>query len=134
MTSKSRWQYRQSGAVPVLDGKVILVTTRNSGRWIIPKGIVERDMTPHDSAAKEAFEEAGVLGSVTDEELGRYRYSKWGGTCIVRVYPLYVEELLAEWEDMHVRKRRVVTPREALEMVSHRQLARILAAFFKRLD
>lgn len=91
-------------------------------------------MTPHDSAAKEAFEEAGVLGSVTDEELGRYRYSKWGGTCIVRVYPLYVEELLAEWEDMHVRKRRVVTPREALEMVSHRQLARILAAFFKRLD
>ncbi len=131
MSSKPGWVFNQSGVVPVYRGKVILVTARNSKRWIIPKGVVEKDMSPHDSAAKEAFEEAGVVGSVRKKELGRYRYPKWGGTCTVRVYPFYVETVLDRWEEMHMRKRKIVSPGEAVQMVDHQELADIVLAFFE---
>ena len=131
MSSNPCKYFQQSGAVPVLDGKVVLVTTRNSGRWIVPKGFVEPDMTPHESAAKEALEEAGVVGSVGDEELGSYSYAKWGGICIVQVYPLVVEKVLGEWEDMHVRKRTIVAPADAVDMIRNKELARIVFSFFR---
>lgn len=130
MYTKPVWFYNQSGVVPVLEGRVVLVTARKSKRWIIPKGIVEKDMSPEDSAAKEAYEEAGVIGAVGKKELGCYSYPKWGGICTVRVYPLYVEKLLDEWEEMHIRRRRVVSVREAVEMVDHDELAGIILAFF----
>ena len=130
MSSKPGWFYNQSGVVPALEGRVVLVTARKSRRWIIPKGIVEKDMSPHDSAAKEAYEEAGVVGSVGKKELGRYSYPKWGGTCVVRVYPFYVEKLLDHWEEMHNRERRVVSVSEAVEMVDHDELAEIIRSFF----
>ena len=131
MSSKPGWFYNQSGVVPVLEGRVVLVTARKSKRWIIPKGIVEKDMAPHDSAAKEAYEEAGVIGSVGKKELGRFSYPKWGGICTVRVYPFHVEKLLDKWEEMHIRKRRVVSVSEAVRMVDHQELAGILLGFFE---
>lgn len=131
MSSKPEWFFNQSGAVPVLKDRIVLVTARNSKRWIIPKGIVEKDMSPHDSAAKEAFEEAGVVGSVRKKELGRYNYPKWGGTCTVRVYPLYVEKVLDKWEEMDMRKRKIVSLDEAVQMVDHQELAGILLGFFE---
>lgn len=134
MSSKPEWFFNQSGVVPVLQDKVVLITARKSKRWIIPKGIVEKDMSPHDSAAKEAFEEAGVVGSVRKKELGRYRYPKWGGMCTVRVYPFYVEKLLDKWEEMHMRKRRIVSLGEAVEMVDHDELAGILIDFFESMN
>ncbi len=130
MSSKPGWFYVQSGVLPVLHGKIVLVTARKSKRWIIPKGIVEKDMSPYDSAAKEAYEEAGVVGRVRKKELGRYSYPKWDGICTVRVYPLYVEQLLGKWEEMHIRKRSIVTAREAVDMVDHDELAAIILAFF----
>ena len=133
MSSKPGWFYNQSGVVPVLNGRIVLVTARKSRRWIIPKGIVEKGMSPYDSAAKEAFEEAGVVGSVRKKELGRYTYPKWGGTCTVRVYPFYVDKLLGSWEEMHIRRRKVVSVKEALEMLDHNELAEIIRAFLGRL-
>jgi 8-oxo-dGTP pyrophosphatase MutT (NUDIX family) len=61
--------YRQSGAVPfrVRDGtiEVLLITSLTSGRWIIPKGIIEPQLSSAASAAQEAFEEAGVRGELS---------------------------------------------------------------------
>ena len=80
--------YEQSGVVPYrwLEGRleVLLITSLRRGRWIIPKGIVEPDMTPAESAAMEAFEEAGVKGRVGTEPIGEYTVNKWGGVCGVR--------------------------------------------------
>ena len=133
-SAKPGWFYTQSGVVPVHDGRIVLVTARKSKRWIIPKGIVEKDMSPHDSAAKEAYEEAGVVGTVGKKELGRYSYPKWEGTCTVRVYPLYVEKLLDKWEEMHMRERRIVSVSEAVQMVDHDELADILIGFFESMN
>ncbi|ACF11113.1 NUDIX hydrolase [Chlorobaculum parvum NCIB 8327] len=120
----------QSGVLPIAGDMVVLITTRSSGRWIIPKGYVEKGMTPHESAAKEAWEEAGIVGKVEPEPIGTYSYRRPSGMFAVKVYPLEVESLLERWEEMHVRERRVVTPAEAIDMVCNKELAQILSSFF----
>jgi 8-oxo-dGTP pyrophosphatase MutT (NUDIX family) len=122
---------RQSGVIPVVDNRVVLITARKSDRWIIPKGYVEKGLSLADSAAKEAYEEAGLLGSVHCQSVGEYRYRKFGKLYAVHVFPLIVETMLDEWDEMHVRRRIVATPAEAVELLDHDELKRIIADFFK---
>ena len=116
--------------IPVLDDRLVLITSRKSDRWIIPKGYVEKGLTPAESAAKEAYEEAGLIGVVHHKEAGNYRYSKFGKLFSVQVYPLFIETMLDEWDEMHDRQRKLVTPSEALEMLRHEELKQIVADFF----
>jgi phosphohistidine phosphatase len=105
-----KWFYAQSAVIPyrrVGDSlEVLLITSRRGKRWTLPKGVIEPSMTPAASAAKEAFEEAGVLGDVGRVCLGAFEYAKWGGTCHVEVYPLDVREVLDTWPEAHQRQRR----------------------------
>ncbi|MBE0617967.1 MAG: NUDIX hydrolase [Proteobacteria bacterium] len=114
------WFYRQSGVISVRreDGRteVLLVTSRKGKRWVIPKGVVEPGLTPAASAAKEAWEEAGVRGTLRPEPLGTYRYWKWGGRCTVEVFLLEVESVAESWPEEH-RTRRWSSPAEAAEAV-----------------
>jgi 8-oxo-dGTP pyrophosphatase MutT (NUDIX family) len=108
----------------------VLITSRRSGNWIIPKGYVEKGLTPAESAAKEAYEEAGLIGRVHPELAGRYRYRKYGKIFSVMVYPLFIETVLDEWDEMQSRKRAFVSPADALEMVCEENLRRIIADYF----
>lgn len=57
-----------------------MITSRNKGKWIIPKGVIEPCMTPQGSALQEAFEEAGVDGDVDEIPIGKFEVEKkWGG-------------------------------------------------------
>jgi len=114
----------------VLEDRLVLITARKSDRWIIPKGYVERGLSPADSAAKEAYEEAGLIGSVGQKHIGQYRYRKFGKQFSVKVFPFFIETMLEEWEEMHLRRRRVVTPQEAFEMLCHDELKAVLSGFF----
>jgi 8-oxo-dGTP pyrophosphatase MutT (NUDIX family) len=127
--------YNQSGVIPyrlnkqeVSGGKleVLLVTTRKRKRWVIPKGIIEPSMTPQDSAAKEAFEEAGITGCVSDTSLGAYTYSKWGGTCRVEVFPLEVTTVLNEWPESDIRDRQWMSVEEGASRVKEDLLKDLL--------
>ena len=120
----------QSGVLPIAGDMVVLITARGSGRWIIPKGYIEKGMTPAESAAKEAWEEAGIIGKVLPEEIGAYSFRRPSGIFSVRVYPLEVESLLDEWEEMHVRQRRLVTPAEAIELICHQELRMLVTDYF----
>jgi 8-oxo-dGTP pyrophosphatase MutT (NUDIX family) len=106
---KPEYWYRQSAVIPYYyeNGSlnVVLVTSRKKKKWIIPKGIVERDMTPADSAAKEALEEAGVRGVVAEKAVGSYQREKWGGTCNIEVFPMEVTEILERWQEQGARER-----------------------------
>jgi 8-oxo-dGTP pyrophosphatase MutT (NUDIX family) len=125
----------QSGVLPIAGDMVVLVTSRSSGHWIIPKGYVEKGMTPAESAAKEAWEEAGITGKVQLDEIGTYHYRRSSGIYAVKVFPLEVESLLDQWQEMHVRQRKLVTPAEALELIFHDELRTIVAEYFaSRLD
>jgi 8-oxo-dGTP pyrophosphatase MutT (NUDIX family) len=126
MPPKPDWLYRQSAAIPILDGKLVLVTTRSGKEWTVPKGVIERAMTPWDSAAKEAHEEAGVLGTIETTELGRYTYAKWGGECTVQVYRLAVETLLDVWDEQQTRVRKVVALAEIADLPMHLTLRQLI--------
>ena len=95
--------FHQSAAIPYLTTdngiQIVLVTSSKRTGWIYPKGIVEPNMTPQESAAQEAYEEAGVAGTIGDDLLNTYWYEKWGGDCRVEVFPLEVTEVLEDWDE-----------------------------------
>ena len=121
---------QQSAVIPyrILDGEIeIMVITSSTGkRWVIPKGLVEPDMTPQDSAAKEAWEEAGLIGNVLPTLLGTYEYQKWGRICRVEVFLLQVEIVLESWPEAKKRKREWVSLAKAVKRVEEAELKRIL--------
>ena len=127
--------YEQSAVVPyrLREGKLEILVVSNQGgsRWVLPKGLVEEDLSPGESAAREAYEEAGVMGEVSGAPVGNYTYPKWGGTCEVEVFLLAVETLYATWPETGVRKRRWVKPEEAMEEVDRRVPRKLLKAAFE---
>lgn len=132
MARKPNWMYRQSAVVPYLwqddELHVVLITSARSGRWVIPKGIIEPHLSACESAIKEAEEEAGVVGEPDDTLIAEYTYEKWGGECHVQVFPLLVTKLRSKWEEAHFRDRATVPIAEAVEMVKP-VLCDVLASF-----
>lgn len=122
--------YNQSGVVPFRRGKdgvqILLITSRRRKRWVIPKGIIESDLSPQESAQKEAFEEAGISGKIINKTLGKYTYKKWGGTCTVQVFLLEVEEILEDWPEAFFRTREWISVEEASKRVAEKELKKII--------
>lgn len=129
MQTRPDYYYRQSAAIPFRQKstglEVLLITTRKKRRWIIPKGIIEPDLTAAASAAKEAHEEAGIQGRVLPGTLGTYEYDKWGGTCVVEVYAMVVERVLDRWVEDFRGREWVVLP-EAVQRVREPALKRMI--------
>ena len=123
--------YRTAGAAGV---SVLLVTSRETKRWVVPKGNPVGSGPPHATAAIEAEEEAGVRGAVCPFPLGSYRYRKrrkTGASLMldVDVYPLAVSEELAEWKEAGERTRRWFSLKQAAEMVEEPDLAELIRTF-----
>ena len=127
--------YRQSAVIPYRRGpsglEVLLVTSRNGTRWVLPKGVVEPDLSPAASAAKEALEEAGVRGAIDDEPLGTYQYRKWGGTCTVQVFAMEVEQEEADWPEANTRRRAWLTVDDARRRVDEAALRQMFDRFIE---
>ncbi|MCW9679606.1 NUDIX hydrolase [Dolichospermum planctonicum UHCC 0167] len=130
MTQKTSKVLQQSGVIPyrIIAGKVeiLLITTRKRQGWVIPKGGLCKGMSPHESAAKEAWEEAGVLGRVTTEKLGNYEYRKRGNIYRVNLFLLPVEEVLEDWPEATARERKWLEVNQAAELVKENSLKRII--------
>mgnify|MGYP006283115083 FL=1 len=108
-----------------------MVTSRDTGRWIVPKGWLMDDAKPWQAAEIEALEEAGAKGFVGREDIGEYTYDKRlddGSvlTCRVRVYPMRVEKLKRTWKERGERKRRWFSPEAAARRVQEPELADML--------
>ena len=129
---------RQSGALPysIVEGRVVflLVTSRRTGRWIFPKGSISAGMTPWDSAAKEALEEAGVVGEIATEAVGSYQNSDKGMLVDVDLYPLRVESQLDNWDEMHQRLRHWALLAETKRLLADRGLVRIAERLHRQLS
>ncbi len=123
----------QVGAIcrdPV-SGQVLLITSRDTGRWVIPKGWPMEGRTLAGAAAQEAWEEAGVRGRIADQELGRYHYDKaqeqgFSVPVEVRVFLLSVDSRAANFPEADQRQARWFTPAEASDQVAEAGLKRIL--------
>jgi 8-oxo-dGTP pyrophosphatase MutT (NUDIX family) len=86
--------------------EVCLIRKRESKKWGIPKGMIERGDTPEEAALNEAWEEAGVKGRLLGDAVGTYEYWKWARNFLVAVFVLEVLEEHAEWPEMGIRERR----------------------------
>lgn len=129
---------RQSGALPyaIVDGRVVflLVTSRRTGRWIFPKGSISTGMTAWHSAAKEALEEAGVTGEVSETVIGSYQNSDKGMLVDIDLYPLRVDAQLDSWDEMDQRLRHWALLAETKRLLADRSLARIVEALHRQLS
>jgi len=128
---------RQYGALPYRrldDLGILLVTSRETGRWVLPKGWPMKGKKPQAAAAREALEEAGVVGQIAKRPLGSYPYVKRLADgalvdCVVEVYPLEVQRQLKRWPERRERLTQWFTPLEAARLVHEPELARLIQAF-----
>lgn len=111
--------------------QVLMVTSRDTGRWVMPKGWEMDGLKPWAAAEIEALEEAGAKGRIARDELGIYHYDKVLDDgkllpCQVRVYPMIVDKLARNWKERHERKRRWFSPQAAAKRVHEPELAELL--------
>jgi uncharacterized protein len=137
MLSRKR-ELRQVGALPLFlkaDGgvEVYLVTARGSGRWIIPKGNPIPSLAPHEAAAQEAREEAGLVGVAEPHCIGTFEFSRRrrgrNTACLVDVYPLIVKLQLRKWAEADQRSVIRCNVETALSLVCSSSLAFVIEQY-----
>ncbi|HZV56502.1 MAG TPA: DUF47 family protein [Sphingobium sp.] len=126
--------YRAIGDGADASIQILLITSRESRRWVIPKGNLAPGVAPHMGAASEAEEEAGVVGPVCPTALGSYRYRKRrrnGASLMVdvEVFPLAVSRELDGWKEAHERQRRWFSLAGAAEAVEEPDLRELIRSF-----
>ena len=116
----------------------MLVTSRETKRWIIPKGWPIEGLKPAETAAREAYEEAGVRGKIGKRAIGTYSYKKEIGdrgkavACRVSVFALLVRRQRRRWPEYHQRRARWVTARKAQSLIAEKKLRALISAFGRR--
>ena len=128
----------QVAALPWRTGEngveIMLITSRDTGRWVLPKGWPEAREPLCAAAAREAGEEAGLAGAISPVEAGRYFYVKVLSSgeevpCEVLVFPLKVDSVADQWKEKRARTRKWVGSAEAVHMVNEPDLCQIIAYF-----
>ena len=130
-TAKNLRTICQSGAVPYLMEKeeirVMLVTSSSGDAWIFPKGNIAKGMDTLKSAAKEAYEEAGVIGECENNMLGVIQIEKSPAEIAeVNIYPMKIESILPEWQEAGTRNRRLFRIGEAIGVIRGERSRKVL--------
>lgn len=118
--------------------RILLITSRDTGRWVIPKGWPMPGLTGGETALREAWEEAGVEGAVSGDVIGSFEYAKVlsresdreiAVPCTVDVHPVKVSRLARKFPEAKQRERKWVSRKKAAQLVDEPQLAAIIAEF-----
>lgn len=114
--------------------EVLMITSRETGRWVMPKGWPMRTCSAGEGALREAFEEAGVAGVLTGDCLGLYSYQKVmpdgrAVPCVVSVHPVEVTALADDFPERGQRQRAWFPPAVAAALVAEHELRDLLARF-----
>ena len=129
---------KQYAALPWRHGgggtEVMLISSRDTGRWVIPKGWPIRGLSPSQSAAREAFEEAGVGGQNSAKPIGQFEYDKRlddgkSRSCVVAVFALESMIQHPSWPEMGQRKLQWFSIPDAAKAVQEPELAEIIRKF-----
>jgi 8-oxo-dGTP pyrophosphatase MutT (NUDIX family) len=130
-------KFKQFGALPYRmrndDIEILLITTRKKGRWSVPKGWPIKDHSPRQTAAIEAYEEAGVRGAVGARHIGQFSKrrvkKKQSRMCQVQIYPLRVKRQQDDWPEKQERNRVWLAPRKAARLIKKAGLRRAIKNF-----
>ncbi len=114
--------------------ELLLITSRETGRWVLPKGWPIKGKKAHSAAAREALEEAGLKGKVGKRSIGAYSYGKRLSNgavlaCTVEVYPLAVRRQMKQWPEKGQRRVKWFSPCDAADRVHEPELAYLIAGF-----
>ncbi|WP_275789159.1 NUDIX hydrolase [Pararhizobium gei] len=128
------YRFKKKSAMP----EMLLITSRDTGRWVIPKGWPMEGKLCHEAAAREAYEEAGVKGHASDEKIGFYMYDKGLNNglkveCMVQVYPVVVLDMLKNFPEKGSRKLEWVSFGEAAKRVAEPALKTLILSYEQRL-
>ena len=119
---KLEFNFNQSGVIPYRwnnsELEILLITSVKKRKWIIPKGYIEFNLSAFESAKKEAFEEAGILGANETIELGSFVNRKSMGIRHIIVFAMEVIKVLDDYPEKEKRKRKWLKLKDAAESVS----------------
>jgi 8-oxo-dGTP pyrophosphatase MutT (NUDIX family) len=118
---KLEFNFHQSGVIPYRwkngELQVLLITSIKKNKWILPKGYIEFNLSPFESAKKEAYEEAGIIGTNETVQLGSFRIERSIGVCDLLVYSMEVIEVLDDYPEKDERKRKWFSVKEAADNI-----------------
>lgn len=131
------YHFDQSAIIPYrkVDGvvEILLITSIRKKRWIIPKGFVEFNLSAFESAKKEAFEEAGILGTNETVELGTFTTNKYGDSTSIVVYSMEVEKFKDDYPEKNLRKRKWFSVEEAKEKIHFPEVGNMISKLNEKL-
>ena len=134
---KLEFNFNQSGVIPYRekDGElqVLLITSIRKKRWILPKGYIEFNLSPFESAKKEAYEEAGVTGSNETVEVGTFRVKRSIGFCNIIIFSMEVLEVLEDYPEKELRKRKWFSVKDAASNVSIPEVSEMILKLQEKL-
>lgn len=123
---KSEFEFNQSCVIPyrISNGSIelLLITSIKKQKWIFPKGFIEFNLSAFESAKKEAFEEAGVIGENETVELGSFELMKQNRSSHVKIFSMEVTKELKDYPEKNLRKRKWFTIKEALENIENNDI------------
>ncbi len=116
--------------------EIMLITSRETRRWVIPKGWPMKGRKSHATAAVEALQEAGLLGKIEQKAIGAFHYKKRLGNgatvlCRVDVFPLRVVRQRKDWPEKHQRNTKWFSASKAARLVDESELAKLIKGFEK---
>jgi ADP-ribose pyrophosphatase YjhB (NUDIX family) len=116
--NKSELEFNQSCVIPyrIANGTIelLLITSIKKQKWIFPKGFIEFNLSAFESAKKEAYEEAGVIGENETVELGTFDLKKKTRTSHVKIFSMEVTKELKDYPEKNLRKRKWFSVKDAL--------------------
>jgi len=134
---KLEFNFNQSAVIPYRKNngeiEVLLITTKKKKKWIVPKGFIEFNLSAFESAKKEAYEEAGVIGSTETIELGSYKIKKGIGLCHMKIYSLEVIKIEDDYPEKKERKRKWFSLKDAADAVSVPELAPLILSLKEKI-
>ena len=130
---KLEFNFNQSGVIPYRKNngelQILLITSLKKKKWILPKGFVEFNLSPFESAKKEAYEEAGVTGSNETVEVGIFRVKRSIGFCDIKIYSMEVLEILDDYPEKDLRKRKWFSIRDAASNISIPEVSEMIIQY-----
>jgi 8-oxo-dGTP pyrophosphatase MutT (NUDIX family) len=106
--------------------QILLITSIRKKKWIIPKGFIEFNLSAFESAKKEAYEEAGIIGANETIELGNFKIDKYGGDVLIKVYSMEVVEEHQDYSEKNLRKRKWFSLDEAIKKIETPEIANMI--------
>jgi 8-oxo-dGTP pyrophosphatase MutT (NUDIX family) len=117
---------QQAAVLAVHRGRICLITSSSGRHWLLPKGHLKRGCKLGETAIQEAWEEAGLIGELVGGSVGHYRFKKLGREYHVVVFRMKVTKVRRHWPEQKRRRRRWLSPSEALTRIDHAPLRKIV--------